>query len=474
MKRRKMMMMKTTLPLILLIIGTSALPFTTPLTSSASTQGKQSKSRKPNIIFVLADDLGYGDLSCYGQKKFTTPNIDKIAAEGRRFTQVYAGSTVCAPSRCTLMTGLHTGHALVRGNKAGGGVPLRPDDVTVAELLKQANYVTGAFGKWGLGIEGTTGQPNKKGFDQWYGYLDQSHAHFYYPDHLYKNAEKVSLDGKQYSHDLIVENAFEFIKKNKSNPFFLYFSLTIPHASLEVPDDSLKKYLGKYPEKPFSGRHYTKQETPRAAFAAMMDRIDQSVGRMMALLKELGIDEETIVFFTSDNGPHREGGGDPEFFKSSGLLRGIKRDLYEGGIRVPMIARWPGKIKSGAVSNQVWAFWDFLPTAAEIAGVKPAKKIDGISMLPDLLGKAQSSHEYLYWEFFERGFQQAIRYKNWKAVRLATGKPLELYNLDADIGEQNNIAMKHSEVVTHLEKLLKKARNESVDWPLKPDEAKKN
>lgn len=467
-------MMKTAFVLIWIIIGTTAFPFTVPCSSLASSRGRQPRSHKPNIIFVLADDLGYGDLSCYGQKKFITPNIDKIAAEGMRFTQVYAGSTVCAPSRCALMTGHHTGHALVRGNKAGGGLPLRPQDVTVADLLKQANYVTGAFGKWGLGVEDTAGHPNKKGFDEWYGYLNQTHAHFYYTDHLFKNAEKVSLDGKQYSHDVIVENALEFIKKNRSNPFFLYLSLTIPHASLEVPSDSLKKYLGRYPENPFSGNHYTKQEAPRAAFAAMIDRFDQSVGQMMALLKELGIDDDTLVFFTSDNGPHREGGGDPEFFNSSGPLRGIKRDLYEGGIRVPMIARWPGKIKAGAVSNQVWAFWDFLPTAAQIAGVKPAKKIDGISILPVLLGKQQRGHEYLYWEFFERGFQQAIRFKNWKAVRVATGKPLELYNLDTDIGERNDMATKHSDVVAHIEKLLKNARSESEDWPLKPDEAKKN
>jgi arylsulfatase A len=466
--------MKTTLTLILLIIGASALSFPAPLTGSAATQGKQPKSRKPNIIFVLADDLGYGDLSCYGQKRFTTPNLDHLAAEGMRFTQVYAGSTVCAPSRCTLMTGFHTGHALVRGNKANGGLPLRPEDVTVAELLKQANYVTGAFGKWGLGIEGTTGHPNQQGFDEWFGYLDQTHAHFYYTDHLYKNSEKVAFNEKPYSHDLIVDSAFDFIRKNKDQPFFLYFSLTIPHASLEVPDDSLKKYLGKYPEQPFPGGHYTKQETPRAAFAAMIDRLDQAVGRMMALLKELGMDEDTIVFFTSDNGPHQEGGGDPVFFNSSGALRGIKRDLYEGGIRVPMIARWPGKIKAGAVSNQVWAFWDFLPTAAAIAGVQAAKNMDGISMLPVLLGKPQRNHEYVYWEFFEGGFQQAIRFKNWKGIRREAGKPVELFNLDADIGEQDNIAAKHPDVVARIEKLLKQARTESATWPVKTDGEKKN
>jgi arylsulfatase A-like enzyme len=463
---------QTTITLIWFLFGALALPFTDHLTGLASGKKQQPRFRKPNIIFVLADDLGYGDLSCYGQKRFTTANIDKIAAEGMRFTQVYAGSTVCAPSRCALMTGLHTGHALVRGNRGGQGdgrVYLRPQDVTVAELLKQANYTTGAFGKWGLGLVDTTGHPNRQGFDEWFGYLDQTHAHFYYTDHLYKNSEKVALDGKQYSHDLIVDSAFDFIRGNKDKPFFLYLSLTIPHASLEVPDDSLKKYLGKYPEKPFSGGHYTKQETPRAAFAAMIDRLDLSVGRMMALLKELGIDEDTIVFFTSDNGPHREAGADPEFFNSSGPLRGIKRDLYEGGIRVPMIVRWPNRIKAGAVSSQIWAFWDFFPSAAEIAGVKPPKRIDGISMLPALVGKRQGNHPYLYWEFFERGFQQAIRYGNWKAIRLETNKPLELYNLDADLGERNNIAANHPDVVTYIEKLLRAARTESEHWPLKSE-----
>jgi arylsulfatase A-like enzyme len=324
-------------------------------------------------------------------------------------------------------------------------------------------------------VEGTTGHPNKKGFDEWFGYLDQTHAHSYYTDHLYRNSERVLLDRTQYSHDLIVDAALEFIRKNKAAPFFLYFSLTIPHASLEVPDDSLKKYLGRYPEKPFAGGGtYTKQASPRAAFAAMIDRFDQSVGRMMALLRELGLDETTIVFFTSDNGPHREGGGDPAFFNSSGPLRGIKRDLYEGGIRVPMIVRWPGRIRAGSVSNRVWAFWDFLPTAAAIAGTDAPKKIDGVSMLPTLLGKRQKDHDYLYWEFFERGFQQAMRVKNWKAVRLEAGKPLELYDLSADTAEHNNVAALHPDVAAHIEKLLKSARTDSEGWPLKAADAQKS
>ena len=289
--------------------------------------------------------------------------------------------------------------------------------MTVAEVLKQAGYVSGGFGKWGLGLENTTGDAHKKGFDEWFGYLDQTQAHNYYPDYLIHDSERVPLDGKQYSHDLIVKEAFDFIRQNKDKPFFLYLAVTIPHASLEVPGDSLKKFLGKFPETPWRGNSYAPQAAPHAAYAAMVDRLDDNVGQMMSLLKQLGIDNNTVVFFTSDNGPHREGGGDPDFFDSQGPLRGIKRDLYEGGIREPMIARWPGRIKADTVSNQVWAFWDFLPTAAEIAGVKPPTGIDGISMLPALLGKEQKSHDYLYWEFHERGFQQAIRMGDWKAVR---------------------------------------------------------
>jgi len=419
----------------------------------------------------MADDLGYGDLGCYGQKKFTTPNIDRVAAEGMRFTQVYAGSTVCAPSRCSLMTGLHTGHALVRGNKEGGGVPLRPQDLTVTEMLKKANYVTGGFGKWGLGLEGTTGHPNRKGFDEWFGYLNQTEAHFYYPNHLFRNSEQINLTGQQYSHDLIVEAALDFIRQNKATPFFLYFAPTIPHASLEVPQDSLKKYLGRFPETPFKGPGYSKQEAPHAAFAGMIDRLDQSVGRILNLLKELELENETLVFITSDNGPHQEGGGDPGFFASAGPLRGIKRDLYEGGIRVPMIVRWPGKIRPGRVSSHVWALWDFLPTAAEIAGVKVPASVDGISVLPVLLNKSGQQHQYLYWEFFEKGFQQAIRYGKWKGLKLETGKPLELYNLDADLGEAHNIAAEHPEIIQQLERLLKSARSDSELWPL-PAEAR--
>jgi arylsulfatase A-like enzyme len=428
---------------------------------------------KPNIIFIQADDLGYGDLSVYGQKKFTTPNIDRLAAEGMRFTQYYAGSTVCAPSRSALMTGQHSGHTRIRGNAR---YPLLPEDVTVAEVLKSAGYATAVIGKWGLGEAGTTGVPNRKGFDYFFGYLNQRHAHNYYPTFLWRNEEKVPLrnvvpdEDKEgsgnstnrldYSHDLLAEEALKFLERQNGGPFFLYLSFTIPHANneaknkgMEVPD------LGE-----FANKDWPPQERAKAA---MITRMDRDVGRVMELLKKRGIDDDTIVFFTSDNGPHREGGADPEFFDSSGPLRGIKRAMYEGGIRVPMIARWPKRINAGAVSDQVWANWDFMPTAAEIAGAKPPANIDGISMLDALLGKRQRNHEFLYWEFHEGGFFQAVRMGDWKAVRNAPGSPLELYNLKTDLGEKNDVASKRPVVVKKIEAYLKTARTESDLWPVK-------
>jgi len=428
---------------------------------------------KPNIIFIHADDLGYGDLSCYGQRKFKTPNIDRLAAEGMRFTQYYAGSTVCAPSRSALMTGQHTGHTRIRGNARH---PLLPEDVTVAEVLKATGYRTALIGKWGLGEAGTTGVPNRQGFDYFYGYLNQRHAHNYYPTFLWRNEEQVRLrnvvpdEDKEgagnstnrvdYSHDLIAEESLNFIERNSAGPFFLYLALTIPHANneaknkgMEVPDPG-----------EFAGRDWPEQERAKAA---MITRMDRDVGRLMALLKKLGIEDNTVIFFTSDNGPHREGGADPDFFDSNGPLKGIKRDLYEGGIRVPMIARWPKRIKTGAKSDQVWTHWDFLPTAAEIAGAKAPDNIDGVSMAPALLGGKRRNREFLYWEFHERVFSQAVRMGDWKAVRKAPDSPLELYDLKKDIGEQNDIAVKRPEVVKKIEDYLKTARTESELWPVK-------
>jgi len=431
----------------------------------AAPQGSKSVTRKPNIIFILADDLGYGNLGCYGQELIKTPSLDRMAAEGVRFTDHYAGSTVCAPARCALMTGLHTGHALVRGNAR---IPLRPEDVTVAEVLKHAGYATAIFGKWGLGEPDTTGIPNKHGFDEWFGYLNQGHAHNYYPDYLWRNEERQEIpenaDGKKgaYSHDLFTDESLDFIKRNQDRPFFLYLAYTIPHANNE-----LSREIGNGMEVP-SDEPYANEPWPQVEkdFAAMVTRMDTDVGRIVSLLREQGIDDDTVIFFTSDNGPHREGGHNPEFFRDSGPLRGIKRDLYEGGIRVPMIVRWPGKIQPGTVSDQPWAFWDFLPTAAEMAGAQAPPGIDGISVLPALLGQPQQDPQYLYWEFYERGFDQAIRMGDWKAVRRFPYGGIELYNLRDDLTEERNIADGHPQVVSKIAEIMEQAHTDSPDFPV--------
>ncbi len=448
------------------------LPKAAPSTVSAADQ--------PNIIFIMADDLGYGDLGCYGQEVIQTPNIDRLAAEGLRFTDHYAGSTVCAPARCTLMTGLHTGHARVRGNDR---VPLEPDDVTVADVLQAAGYATGLIGKWGLGEPESTGIPNRQGFDYFFGYLNQKHAHNYYPEYLWRQEVQVRLPGNRigpeegvsvervtYSHDLLAEKALSFVERNQEKPFFLYLALTIPHANNEG-----SRVTGDGMEVPDYGI-YADEDWPNVqkGQAAMITLMDADIGRLLAKLKELELDDDTIVFFTSDNGPHREGGKgyDPDFFESRGPLRGIKRDLYEGGIRVPMIARWPGKIKAGSTSDHVWAFWDVLPTLAELAGAESPKEIDGISAVPSLFGseaagREQEEPEFLYWEFHEgRASKQAARMGKWKGVRLAPSAPIELYDLEADLGEQNDIAAQHPEIVSKITTYLDTERTESEHWPL--------
>jgi arylsulfatase A-like enzyme len=430
-------------------------------------------AKKPNIIFILADDLGYGDLGCYGQKKIKTPNLDRMASQGLRFRQFYAGSTVCAPSRCALMTGLHTGHCLVRGNAR---VPLRPEDVTFAKLLQAAGYYTGLIGKWGLGEDGSTGVPNRQGFDYFFGYLNQHHAHNYYPDFLWRNQEKVPIPGNvlvkdnvaskrtTYSHDLFTQEALQFIEKNKEKSFFLYLAYTIPHANNERG-----KAEGNGMEVP-SDAPYTNEKWPQAQknHAAMITYMDRDIGKLFERLRELGLDDNTIVFFSSDNGPHREGGGDPAFFLSSGLLRGFKRSLHEGGVRVPLIARWPGKIKPGE-TDQVAAFWDVMPTVSELAGAKAPAKIDGLSFATTLLGnsKEQKQHDFLYWEFHEGGFQQGVRMGDWKAVRTRLGQPLELYDLAKDISEKNDVAAQYPQVIERIETYLRTARTESRDLPIK-------
>jgi arylsulfatase A-like enzyme len=438
--------------------------------------------KRPNIIFILADDLGYGDVGCFGQKTIQTPNIDRMAREGMRFTDHYAGSTVCAPSRCALMTGQHTGHCLVRGNAR---VPLRPEDVTVAELLKEAGYATGIIGKWGLGEADSTGIPNRQGFDYWFGYLNQRHAHNYYPKYLWRNEEQVELANEvnhiiggrdrspggvstkrvEYSHDLFAEEALDFVEKHSNEPFFLYLTFTIPHANNEAGKEGME-----VPSlEPYADRDWP---DPQKGHAAMITRMDRDIGRLMARLKTLGLDENTFVFFSSDNGPHKEGGADPDFFNSSGPLRGYKRALYEGGIRVPTIARWPGKIKAGSITGHVSTFWDFLPTCCDLAGISPPEDIDGISFLPTLLGQPgkQKKHEFLYWEFHEQGKRQAVRMGDWKGVRQNVAKnpdgPIELYSLKNDIGERHNIAGWHPEIVKKIEGYMKSARTPSENWPL--------
>lgn len=450
---------------------------------SGATHDTTSDERVPNVIFVMADDLGWGDLGSYGQELVPTPHLDQMAAEGMRFTAHYSGSTVCAPSRCSLMTGLHTGHCEIRGNKEVrplGQMPIADDAHTVAEVLKAAGYVTGMAGKWGLGALNSTGHPNRQGFDWFYGYLCQRSAHRYYPPFVWRNEDKIMLkanaDGRRgaYVHDLIIDEALGFIREHKDDPFFLYMPLTIPHADIDVPEDSLTPFIGAFgDEKPNTGGYY-KQARPKAAFAGMVSRMDRDMGRVLALLRELDLDNDTIVFFTSDNGPHAEGGAQPAFFKSSGPFRGIKRDLYEGGIRVPMIARWPGRIAPGSTSEHVSAFWDFLPTAAQLAGVEHnLDGIDGLSFVPALLRSgAQETHEFLYWEFHERGGKQAVRWGNWKGVRVGIKKdpaaPVELYDLASDPGETTDVAAAHPEVVAQIRTYMQQAHTESDTWKLNP------
>lgn len=444
---------------------------------------KKQAAKKLNIIYIMADDLGYGDLGCYGQKQIKTPNIDKMASEGLRFTDHYAGSTVCAPSRCSLMTGLHTGHTFVRGNKEVkpmGQIPIPDSTMTVAEYLKEAGYYTGLIGKWGLGGPGSEGAPNRQGFDYFFGYLCQRHAHNYYPEFLFRNEDRVPLPGNKvanprpdgagvaikrttYSHDLLAADALDFVEKHKDEPFFLYLALTLPHANNEAKDKGMEvPDYGIYADKDWP--------QPEKGKAAMISRLDRDVGRLLDKLRELGIEKNTLVFFTSDNGPHKEGGVDPSFFKSSGPLRGIKRDLYEGGIRVPMIAWCPGTIKPNTTTNHISAFWDFLPTACEIAGVDVPDNTDGISYLPTLLRKPpQPEHEYLYWEYFGWGFKQAVRMGKYKAVRNGGfSAPLELYDLETDIGETKDIAKEHPDIVARMKEIMKTARTESAIWKV-PD-----
>jgi arylsulfatase A-like enzyme len=478
--------MKKTLPIAMLATMAAA---------SCAQAGKDKPL--PNIVYILADDLGYGDLSCYGQQKFSTPNIDRLAQQGMLFRQHYTGCTVSAPSRSSLMTGLHTGHTPIRGNKGWlpeGQWPLSAKSITIAEMLKTKGYATGAFGKWGLGYIDTEGDPNSQGFDEFFGFNCQSLAHNYYPDHLWHNHEKILLSENEgnktgaYAPDKIHQAALEFIEKNRNKPFFLFYPTTIPHAELVAKEKYMEMFRGKFdPEKSFKGVDdgpdfrlgpYGSQPETHAAFAAMVRELDDYVGGIIAKLSELGLEKNTIVIFASDNGPHMEGGADPDYFDSNGILKGYKRDMYEGGIRTPMLVKWPGKIKPGSTSDHISAFWDVMPTFAEITGAYVPQEIDGISFLPSLLikTKKQKQHEYLYWEFHEQGGKIAVRMGNWKAVQRNVDKipqgSVELYNLSDDIGETADVASSNPEIVSKMENIIKQAHKPSEVFPFAFEQTK--
>jgi arylsulfatase A-like enzyme len=436
------------------------------LTGGAGAQVRRARSQsRPNIILVVADDLGRGDLGVYGQRFIKTPNLDRMAREGLRFTDAYAPAPVCAPSRASFMTGLHQGHARIRGNMGRNNerVPLRPEDVTVAEVLKGAGYRTGIVGKWGLGEPGSTGVPGRQGFDYFYGYLNQNHAHDYYPEYLWRNDERVELGRRSYSHDLFTREALGFVRQKDERPFFLYLAYTLPHANneltrktgngMEVPSDA-----------PYSKEPWSPQQRN---YAAMVTRLDADVGELFRLLKELDIDRETLVIFTSDNGPQdrSEGGYDQTLFDSNGPFRGLKRELYEGGIRVPLVVRWPGRVRAGAVSVYVTTLCDLMPTAAALAGARESFKTDGVSLLPLLLGGRAPRREFLYWEFHEGGFAQAVRAGDWKAVRKGLNGAVELYDLRNDVGETHDVAARHPEIVRRVEGIMRREHVESEDWP---------
>ena len=433
----------------------------------------QQTDRLPNVIFIMADDLGIGDLGCYGQKHIETPGIDSLAARGIRFAQHYSGATVSAPSRCCLLTGKHTGHAYIRGNKASSypngetyDYPLTKEEITVADIFKRKNYKTACIGKWGLGGPNSEGHPNRHGFDYFFGYLGQANAHRYYPAFLWENNTRIQLNKEVYSPYLLQEKTLSFIEENKESPFFLYLTPTLPHADLLVPEEESRPFEGRFCEKPFVHSHYADQAEPRAAYAAMVTRLDKDIQRLTEFLNEKGLSENTIIIFTSDNGVHAEGGHDPDYFDSNGPFRGTKRDLYEGGIRTPFIVQWPGKIQKSSVSYHISAFWDFLPTVCDLLGENVPHQSDGISYLPALTGTGeQPQHGYLYWEFHEQGGKQAVLKNNWKLIRLQVNRPehtsLELYNLSSDPAEQLNVAGQFPEKISQLERLMDHARTKS-------------
>lgn len=488
--------------------------FTISCNNNKGTEDRQ--TRKPNVVYLLADDLGYGELGCFGQEKIETPHIDKLAESGIKFTRHYAGAPVCAPSRCSLLTGLHMGHAFVRSNdewrergevwdyaKAAadphleGQRPIPANTITLGKILQKAGYVTGCVGKWGLGAPFTDGVPNKQGFDFFYGYNCQRQAHNYYPPHLWKNEEKIPLDNevvvpgtkldegadpydpasyakftqKDYAPELMQQEVLAFVERNKDKPFFLYYATPIPHDPLQAPKRWVDYYHQKFgDEEPYLGdKGYFPNRYPHATYAAMISYLDEQVGELMAKLKDLGIYDNTLIIFTSDNGPTYAGGVDAPFFNSAKPFhceRGwAKGYVHEGGIRVPMVAAWEGHIKPGTQSGHISAFWDVMPTLAEITGAKTPDDIDGISFLPALTGQGvQREHEYLYWEFPSYEGQQAVRKGDWKAMRMNIFKgnmAIDLYNLKEDIVEEHSVADQHPEIVKDMERIMKKAHTQA-------------
>lgn len=422
------------------------------------------QSQKPNVILILADDLGVGDLGVYGQKFIKTPNLDAMAKNGMKFSQFYSSSPVCAPSRASLMTGKHQGHARIRGNEnlKGERVPLRPEDTTIAELAKRQNYRTALIGKWGLGEDSTTGIPNKKGFDYFFGYLNQTLAHNYYPETLWRNQEIVKLEKGTYAPNLFQKEAEDFIKREKSKPFFLYYATILPHAHNE-----LTRKTGNGMEipsnEPYQNENWTIQQKN---YAAMVSLLDEQVGRIHKLLKDLKLDKNTIVMFMSDNGPQgkAEGGYEQEQFQSNMGLRGIKRVLYEGGIRSPLLVQWNGKIKANQTNSATWTQYDLMPTIADLIGYKDEYSTDGKSFKQEFFGKKSKNHDYKYWEFYEGGFVQAVRFGNWKGVRKGINGKIELYDLSKDEKETNEISAKFPDVVKRIEQIMKVEHIDSEDW----------
>ncbi len=483
------------------VLAAGALLLTAGCQSEPQPEPAAPEPTRPNIIYIYADDLGYNEVGAYGQDKIRTPNLDRLADEGIRFTQHYSGSAVCAPSRSVLLTGKHSGHAYIRNNKELGGWgpdepegqwPLAAEEQTLGEILQQQGYATGAMGKWGLGGPDDHGHPNAQGFDHYYGYLCQRVAHNYYPTHLWRNGDKDMLAGNEYfaahqeieapfddladygrfagttyAPDMIADEALQFIRDNAEGPFFLYYPTIVPHVAIQVPEDSLAEYEDAFPEQPYLGGSYLPHPTPRAAYAAMITRMDRNVGRIMDLVAELGLEDNTLIMFSSDNGPTWVGGSDLEFFDGNGVFRGRKQQLYEGGIRVPMMARWPGRIDAGAVTDHLSAQWDVLATVMDVVGGDAPEDTDGISFAPTLFGEGeQGEHDVMYWEL---GRQQAVRAGDWKLYRRANAEgeivDVELYDLAEDVGEQNNLAEQRPEVLAELIEIAARSRVPSEVFP---------